>query len=364
MTSQRSVRARRRASSVATVGLDLGDRHSNFCVIDGRRGECLEQGKVQTNREAMRVLFARLAPAQLALEVGTHSPWVSRLAEAAGLKVLLANPRKVALISENERKNDQNDAELLARAARFDPKLLHPLQHRSLECQQDLAVHRARLAVVCARTRLINHVRGQLKSFGYRVQRCSADSFAQRALLAIPKDLEPALLPIVRTIGSLTEQIKSFEGALEHIAEERYPQTKILRQVSGVGALISLCYVLTLGDASRIKRSRQAGPYLGLVPRKHDSGDSRPELSITKAGDVEMRRLLVVAANYILGRGPDCDLRRYGLKIAGSGSKNARKRAKVAVARKLAVLLHHLWRSGEVYDPFHIARRRGEAVPA
>lgn len=347
-----------------TVGLDLGDRHSHFCVLDeGCRP--LEQGRVAMSREDLTAFFQRLAPARLVLEVGGQSPWVSRLAQAAGLEVIVANPRRVQLITRNERKNDRTDAELLARLGRVDPQLLSPVQHRSVQCQADLAVKRARDVAVASRTALINHVRGAIKSFGQRLPTCSADGFHKRVLAQIPVELVPALQPIVHLIGQVTDQIKSFEVRIEQLADERYPATKLLRQVNGVGPVTALSFVLTLDTPARVSDSRQVGAYLGLVPRTHDSGASSPQLRITKAGDSGLRRLLVIAANRILGPfGPDCDLRRFGLRLAAQGGKNGRKRAKVAVARKLAVLLHHLWKAGEVYDPFHLAKKRGEPVPA
>lgn len=347
-----------------TLGLDLGDRRTHFVLLDGPTGQCLEEGKVDSTRDALSQLLARVKSERVVLEAGGHSPWVSRLAQDTHADVVVANPRKVALITQNERKTDRADAELLARLGRLDPKLLSPIRHRSAACQADLAVLRARKAAIDARTALINHVRGQTKSFGYRVPRCDADYFHGRALRHVPKELADALLPIVRLIGQTTAQIHELDKVIGHMAEVRYPTSKAMRQVKGVGPQVSMACVLTLEDPRRIQRSRQVGPYFGLVPRTHDSGDSSPQLHITKAGDREVRRLLVVSANYILGRhGPDCDLRRFGLKLAARGGKNAKKRAKVAVARKLAVLLHHLWRTGEVYDPFHLARRRREPVP-
>lgn len=347
-----------------TVGLDLGDRHSCFCMLDAD-GRAHEQGKVRMSPKNLREFFERVVPARLVLEVGGQSPWVSRLAQSVGLEVIVANPRRVKLITRNERKNDRTDAELLARLGRVDPQLLSPVQHRSVESQADLAVMRARDVAVAARTALINHVRGAIKSFGSRLPTCSADCFHRRVLPQLPVELAPALQPIVRLIGQVAEQIKNFDARIERLADERYPATTLLRQVKGVGPVTSLSFVLTLDTPSRASDSRKVGPYLGLVPRRHDSGESSPQLRITKAGDPDLRRLLVIAANFIMGPfGPDCDLRRFGLRLAAQGGKNGRKRAKVAVARKLAVLLHRLWKTGEVYDPFHLAKKRGEAVPA
>jgi transposase len=161
-----------------------------------------------------------------------------------------------------------------------------------------------------------------------------------------------ALLPLVRLVEMLSRSIEDYDQRIETLAAEKYPQTERLRQVKGVGALTSLAYVLTLESPERFAQSRDVGPYLGLVPKQEDSGDNQPQLRISKAGDEMLRRLLVGSAQYILGPfGPDTDLRRYGLRLCERGGKNAKKRAAVAVARKLAVLLHRLWVSGEVYEP-------------
>lgn len=171
-----------------TVGLDLCDRHSHFCVLDDGC-QPLEQGRVAMSRKDLTVFFQRIAPARLVLEVGGQSPWVSRLAQAAGLEVIVANPRRVQLITRNER----TDAELLARLGRVDPQLLSPVQHRSVECQADLAVKRARDVAVASRTALINHVRGAIKSFGQRLPTCSPDGFYKRVVTHLPVELVPAL---------------------------------------------------------------------------------------------------------------------------------------------------------------------------
>jgi len=254
---------------------------------------------------------------------------------------------------------------LLAEIGQTAPRLLNGVQHRSAAVQADLDVLRGRNAAVRARTLLINSVRGHMKSHGHRIQGCSTKSFHGAATKRIPLELQSALYPLVRAIEALNREIAVYEQKIEQLADESYLATKLLRQVPGVGALTALSYVLTIEEPGRIHDSRSAGAYFGLVPRSRASGSIDPQLRITKEGDGEMRRLLVISANYILGAfGPDCDLRRFGLAIAERGGKNARKRAKVAVARKLAVLLHHLWRTGEVYDPFYVAKQHGQAVPA
>lgn len=346
-----------------TAGLDLGDKYSHVCVLD-ESGEVVDEGRVSTTPRALGQRFGGRARCRVALEVGTHSPWVERLLVELGHEVLVANPRKLRLIFDNESKGDGLDAEQLARLARVDPKLLYPIRHRDGSSRAALAVLRSRQALVEARTKLINHVRGVVKSFGGRLKSCSTPSFAKRAASQLPEVLRESLLPVLETLGELSRKIRQFDRRIEQLAQEQYPVTNLLREVPGVGALTALHYVLVIGDPTRFRSSRAVGAYLGLRPRRSQSGRSDPELRITKVGDRELRRLLVSASHYILGPfGPDTDLRRWGLGLAGRGGKNAKKRAVVAVARKLAVLLHRLWVTAQVYEP-RLELGVGSAIPA
>ena len=342
-----------------TTGLDVSDRFSTFCML-AAEGEVEEQGRVRTTARALRAHFEG-PKRRVVLEAGTHSPWISRLLDELGHEVIVANARMVALIHKNPRKRDPVDAENLARLGRVDPKLLAPIQHRSEEAQVHLGVIRTREAVVRARTALVNRVRGAVKSLGGRIPKCSTESFPKKALEHLPDPLRPALEPMLDTISHLSKQIRFFDRELEALCEERYPETALLRQVKGVGPKIALTYRLVLDDPMRFPTSRAVGAYLGLTRRHDDSGDTEPELPITKAGDALLRRLLVQGAQYILGAfGPDTDLRRWGLDyIRRCGStKEAKRKAIVAVARKLAVLLHCLWITGEVYEPLRNAQGR------
>jgi transposase len=343
-----------------TAGMDLGDNYSHLCLIDTESGQLIEGSRLRTTPEAMRRRFDSERPLHVAIEVGTHSPWVSRLLEECGHEVLIANPRKTRLIYGERRKTDKLDAEKLARLARADPELLYPVEHRGCDSQAHLAVIHSREALVRSRTQMINHVRGTVKSFGYRLPKCSTPSFHKKVPGQLPSELSEVLGPIVETVGSLTEKIKDYDRRIEELAAQRYPETELLRQVSGVGSLTALTFVLTLEDPQRFAESRSVGAYLGLAPGTDQSGEQDPQKRISGEGDEMLRRLLVSSAHYILGPfAPDSDLRRHGEKIAERGGKNAKKRAVVAVARKLSVLLHRLWVSGEVYEPLHNARRLG-----
>ncbi len=336
-----------------TAGLDLGDKYSYLCLIETESGEVIEEGRLRTTPEAIRRRFASERMLRVAIEAGTHSPWASRVLEECGHEVLVANPRRTRLIYTNKRKTDEIDAESLARLARLDPKLLYPLKHRGEDSQAHLALIRSRQALVECRTQLVNHVRGAVKSFGARLPKCPARSFHKRASEHIPEALRPALGPVLEQIGSLTEHIREYDRQLEAVSKERYPETHLLRQDEGVGPLTALTFVLTLEDPHRFEKSRSVGAYLGLVPATAQSGDRDPQKHISKEGDQMLRKLLVGSAHYILGPfGSDSDLRRHGAKIASRGGKNAKKRAVVAVARKLC---HRLWVSGEIYKPLHNA---------
>jgi transposase len=334
-----------------TVGVDLGDQWSNYCIV-GLGGETLAEGQFRTRREEIGEFFGGLAKSRVVFEVGTHSAWVREVVVGLGHEVLVANPRRMEGSKRRRRKNDRIDATKLARLGRVDPKSLYPIQHRSTEIREDLLVIRVRDSLVESRTKLISTVRGMVKTMGTRLPGCSSVSFSQKATDQIPSEVQETLQPLLRLIQTLSEEINGYDKRIEKLASEKYMHTKLLRQVNGVGPVTSLAYVLTLETPLRFKRSRDVGPYLGLVPQQEDSGDCQPQLGISKAGDRMLRKLLVGSAHYILGPfGPDTDLRRFGMKLCQRGGKNAKKRASVAVARKLAVLLHRLWSSGEVYEP-------------
>jgi transposase len=267
-----------RATPMVTAGVDLGDKYSYLYLLDVQSGEVLEEGRVRTTPEAFRRRFgSEQQSLRIAIEVGTHSPWVSRLLEELGHEVLVANARKIRLIYANKRKSDKLDAENLARLARVDAKLLYPLKHRGEDSQAHLAIIRSREALVGSRTQLINHVRGAVKSFGARLPKCSSRSFHHKVAEQIPQALRVALAPILEIIASLTERIRDYDRKLEKLAGEHYPETELLREVVGVGALTALTFVLSLEDPRRFAKSRSVGAYLGLVPGKDQSGERDPQ---------------------------------------------------------------------------------------
>ncbi len=350
-SSKKNVSSKTMAEGVAAIGLDLSDRTGRYYAID-HEGLRIEEGTVTLRSAELQRWAASIGKTVIAIEAGTHSPWVSRLLSACGHEVIVANPVKVALITQNVKKTDPVDAEYLARLARFDRELLFPIQHRGEQAQIDLQMIRSRNIAVQARKKLISHVRGAVKSFGARLPKCSAEAFVNTTKDSVPEALQGALGPMLALTDQLTRTIARYDREVQKLVQTRYPEVERLTQIKGVGALTGLAYVLVLEDARRFQRSRSVGAFLGLTSKKDQSGDDDPQRGITKAGDRLLRVLLMQGAQYILGPfGEDCDLRRHGEKIAARGGKRAKKRATVAVARKLSVLLHRLWISGETYEP-------------
>jgi transposase len=345
-----------------TIGVDLGDRWSFYCVLE-EAGKIILEQKVPTTPEAMKQTFSRIPQSRIALETGTHSPWVSRLLTELGHEVIVAHAQKVQLITKSNRKDDRHDARTLARLARIDPELLGPIRHRSVQAQIHLTVIRARAELVSARTALVNAARGLVKSYGQRLPKCGTQQVGRELAAALSTELRDVLEPLLKEIESLNEGIKEYDARMEKIAKEAYPEVSLLKQVKGVGTQIALTYVLTIEDPHRFLKSREVGCFLGLKPGRRNSGESEPQKRISKEGDRYLRTMMVQGAHYILGPfGEDSDLRRWGLKLAERGGKNAKKRAVVAVARKLAVLLHRLWVSGEVYEPLRNSQKAMRAV--
>jgi transposase len=337
--------------SSQTIGLDLSDE-TFTCVVLSPDGNTLAEAKFPTSKEGLESAFGKAPTSRIVLEASTQTPWVARKLQAMGHEVIVANPRRLHLISKSSRKTDRNDADTLARIGRVDPQLLHPIWLRDEKTLAVRAALRARRQLVWSRTRLINLVRAECKVHGTTLPTCTSSAFARRARPAMPEILQPFLTPVLDTIEALTRQVCLYDEQLERVSREEFPETQLLRQVPGVGPLVALTYAVTLGDPKRFRESRQVGAYLGLVPRVYQSGLNDPNLRISKEGDRDLRTLLVTAATYILRRSsPDSAIKRFGRRIATRGHPRDKARARIAVARKLAVLLHRLWMTGEVYQP-------------
>src|SRR5512141_671521 len=279
-----------------TVGLDLGDRSSYYCVLD-ESGRIVAESKTATRPKAMEAVFGGMARSRIALETGMHAPWVSRLLSQLGHEVIVAHARNVRLIGESRKKDDRLDAQTLARLARIDPELLCPVKHRSAKAQADLTVIRARAGLVRARTALVNTARGLAKSYGERLRGCNVRNMNPEKAEGLSPELQSALEPLLAAIESLSERIAEYNERIENLAQQSYPQVALLKQVKGVGTLSALPFLLTLEDAHRFRQSRDVGSYLGLQPGRRNSGQSEPQMHISKEGDPYLRTLLVQGAH-------------------------------------------------------------------
>ena len=338
-----------------TIGIDLSDLTSRFVCLGASSALPLKEGEFDTTPEGRERAFSHDTPSRCVLEASTHSSWVARQLRELGHEVFVANPRKVHLISKSSRKTDRNDAITLARLGRSDPGLLHPVWVRPESSQTIRAGLRARSQLVRTRTKLINLVRAESKVHGHRLPAFTSAAFSKKARGLVPTVLADELGPIFDTLDTLSEQIRRYDALVEKRCEE-HPVTHVLRQVHGVGSLGALAFFASIVDPKRFKDSRLVGAYLGLAPRSFQSGSNNPHLRISKEGDRELRTLLVNAATHIMRRSsPDCSLKRFGRRIANRGNPRDRARARIAVARKLATILHRLWLTGEVYEPLRAA---------
>jgi transposase len=336
------------------IGIDLGDKKHHVCITDAH-GAILKECIIANDRTALKKLSEEYPHAAVALEVGSHSPWISRFLTEAGMNVTVANARKLRAIYQNDRKCDRLDAQMLAKLLRADRDLLSPIQHGSEQAQKDLIAIKIRDSLVRQRVNLISTIRGVIKSIGLRIPTSSSEAFHHRAetFLASHPELAPAIIPALQSIQSLTEQIKHYEKAIQQSARQYHPQALKLQEIPSIGPITSMTFVLSIEDPHRFKDPRDVGAYLGLVPRRDQSGGTDKQLPISKAGNKYLRALLTQCAQYLLGHfGPDCALRQHGLKIASRGGKAAKKKAITAVARKLAVMMIAIWQKGGDYQAF------------
>jgi transposase len=339
-----------------SFGMDIGDRKTEICVLDCK-GDVEQRAQIPTTRVGLRRFFERAERGRVALEVGTHSSWIQRELDELGFETYVANARKLRAIWDNDSKTDRTDAQLLGEIVQLKPSLLRPIQHRGKEGLQDLKLARARSLLVRTRTMMISHVRGAVKATGHRLSSCASEAFYKR-VDDIPEELKFALEPVMKQTGEHTALIRGYDAAIRKRAAQ-VPAVALLTQVPGVGELTALTFVSIIEDPARFPKARKVAGYLGLRPRLDDSGDTQKQLGITKAGDKYLRVLLVQCAQYILGPfSPDTDLKRWGTKLAERGGKNAKKRAVVAVARKLSVLLLTLWKTGDKYEPLIKAKQK------
>lgn len=348
------------------IGFDIGDAKSVAVSLDRKTGEICQLPPVRTTKKGLSEFYDSLAePVTLILEASGPSRWIAIAGRQRGHDVFVADPRRLAAVTQNPRKSDERDAEMLARLGASDLGLLHETWVREQLMAEELAVVRMRDAAVAARTLLVNAARSQAKSLGERLPSCSTTSFAKRAPVDLAVALKPVLDPTFTAIAAMTAAIKEYDERISAICEQRLVAKRLAEQLPGVGELTALCFVLVIGDPSRFRNVRDVAAYLGLVPRRAQSGSSDPQKGISKTGNGLLRRLLVQCAHYILGHfAAGSDLRNAGLALAARGAKRGKKKAVIAVARKLAVLMLSLWKSGEAYEPLRNAKPKSSPAAA
>lgn len=341
-------------------GIDVHSDYSRLFVIDEDGAEMLS-ARVPTTEPAMRQEFDGREPMKIVLESGTHASWLAKVLEDCGHEVIVAHARRIQLIAENHRKTDEIDAELLARLLRADLDLLTESYVRGEEAERVRTALKARKHLVECRTKLSNAIRGLVRKTGHRLKSCQVRKLPETLGNAeLPKLLKQTLAPLAFTIHALNGWIAKLDRQLEEMAEE-FEIVEVFTDIFGVGAQTALAYAATIEDPFRFRRSKQVGAYFGLAPSVRNSGnedsDDNNTGRITKSGDGLVRSLLVQSAHIMLQKGrPDSELRQFGKRIE---RKKGKKKAVVALARKLSVVMHTLWVTGREYDPWYWENHHG-----
>lgn len=340
---------------VSVIGMDMGDKNHKAVGLS-EDGEVVDRAEVPCTPEDVRVYLERHPGALLAIETGTHCRWVSRVGLDLGHEALVGNARKLRMIWDSSRKNDWRDAEMLAKVARTDRSLLHPVTLRDDGDQELMRLVKSRDILVKSRTGIVNQIRGFCKSEGVRLPKCSSESLARLEHEVCPS-VRAVTKPLFATLKELAKKIGLYDRMIaDGLKRMRGEDAALLDTIAGVGPVTAAAFLAAVGDVSAFGSARDAGPCFGLVPRRDQSGETDKQLRITKEGNGIVRRLLVTSANYIMGPfGKDSDLRRHGMRIAERGGRNARKRAKVAVARKLAVVMLAVLMGRSAYRPLRDA---------
>jgi len=330
-----------------TIGIDVGDRNSKICVMTKQPGgerQIIVETTCATTKAGFAEAFAKFERSwPVVFETGTHCRWMDKCFKALGFKTIVANPSLVPSITKSNKKNDRNDARELARLAIADPAMLHPVFLRDEIYQQMLRYHAARNMLISQRTQTINQIRGFAKSLGFRIECSSTAMFHAVNRVDWPKELEQAVWPIMGTLKAINLKIKAYDRLIEQLAEK--PEFKWMveraRVIYGIGIIGSTVLVAAIGGRpDRFEHARDVGAYLGMTPKQDQSGDTDKQLHITHAGSSIVCTTLVECAGVaLMANAKETDLKLKGLRIAMRGGKIAKKKARIAVARSMAVTI-------------------------
>ena len=351
-----------------TIGADVSDRTTKICVMtkaEGGERRIVLETTCATTKAGFGEAFAKFDRYwPVVFETGTHCRWMDRLFHEMGFKPIVGNPGKIPSITKSNTKNDRNDARELARLAIADPAMLHPVFLRDEVYQQMLRFHHARNILISQRTQTINQIRGFAKSMGYRIEGSSTEKFHELSKAGWPKELEECAWPLMGVLKTIALKIKAYDKLIARLAER--PEFKAMvervRVVYGIGIVGSTVFIAAIGGRpDRFGHTRDVGAYLGMIPKQDQSGDKDKQLHITHAGADIVRTALVECAGVaMMENAKDTDLKLKGLRIAMHGGRIARKKAKVAVARGLAVtMLALLQRPEREYVPLSEEGKRG-----
>jgi transposase len=330
------------------VGLDVSQKTTAICVVDAA-GRRLWRGQCASVPERIEQTVRREAgdDARIGIETGPMTPWLVHELRGRGLEVACLDARHArAALKMQLNKTDQNDAEGLAQIMRTG--WYRSVHVKSMEAHRARALLGARTQLVGMTTRLSNHIRGVLKTFGMLPGTMRGLPFERRveALLADRSDVAPIVRPMLAAWRQLREQIATFDKVVRVLVRAS-PTCRLLMSVPGIGAVSVLAYVSTVEDPGRFARSRTIGAHLGLTPRQYQSGEVDRSGRISRCGDTLARTLLYEAAVVILHRVKRASsLKDWALAIA---KRSGMGKARVALARKLSVILHSVWRSGEPF---------------
>lgn len=336
----------------SALGIDLADRSAQFCVMTAEAGVAAE-GKIELTPRKLGELWRAHGDVDVVvLEAGSPATWVTELLEGLGARVIVADPRKLKAVTESVRKSDVRDAQMLARLGLADEQLLSPTYVRPPEHRRAMTQLRVRDQVVRQRSSTIAEIRATVKLEGLRLRRCEAELVHEQEA-GLPEELAMVLAPLFATLRAQDAAVAAYDAQIAETSK-RFPAAALLDEIDGVGPITALAFVVVVGDPARFRHTRDIGAYLGLVPRRDQSGQSDPSRRITKAGCGFLRRLLVQCAQVLCRPvGKDSALRRRTAAMLERRGKAGKRQVVVAVARRLSVVMLSMLKSQQRWQPLH-----------
>jgi transposase len=329
-------------------GIDLANKASAHCTID-EHDRVLREGKAPTDEEGLREAVEGLLPLRAIIEACPLAEWAAGVLEGLGCEAVVIDPRAAKHLVSSKKKTDARDARTLARIGRSG---WYTAVHRKSEAARESRSRlQGRQALMKVKKALLSAIRGLLRAHGLRLGPVSEGAFAER-VRAVVRGRVPGLAATFEHLLETWEQARQGTDRLERQIERASQEdevTRLLKTVPGVGPLVSTVYKATIDDPSRFRRGEEVADYVGLVPRVYQSGEVEYRGRITKEGDGLLRWHLVEAAHVLLTKGRDCALKRWGLELE---KRKGAAKARVAVARKLCLLLWRLWLRGEAFKPW------------